>query len=178
MIVGVLFVFGLIAAGVAGYKTNTFCATPMQIGIATLLFLSLVTVAFATPAGKAKKREGAVPSPWLTGVVALVLEVVVLVVSRRLGWGALTGMLAVNAAFLLLVYVLSWRTGWTQLHAFSLGAGGALAYGLHAFWQKTFDGSSVLGRVGNVIFLTIAVVLIAVGARRTAATVDARPKVL
>jgi hypothetical protein len=176
-IFGVLFVLGLIWAGVAGYKTNTFCATPTQIGIATLLFLSLVVVAFVTPAGRVRRREGRVPSPWLTGIVALVLEVVVLVVSTRLGWGVLTGMLAVNAAFLLLVYVLSCRTGWTLLHAFSLGAGGALAYGLHAFWQKTFGASPVLGRVGNVIFLAIAFVLVAVGARRTAALVDVRPKV-
>lgn len=168
-IVGVLFVFGLITFGAAGLKTNQFCATPTQIGLAALLFLSLVVVALVTPEGMPKRREGNVPSPWLTGVVALVLEVVVLVVSRRLGWGALTGMLAVNAVFLLLVYVLSRRTHWTLLHTFSLGAGGALAYGLHAFRQKTFDAGLVLGRVGNVIFLAIALVLIAVGARRTAA---------
>jgi hypothetical protein len=81
-------------------------------------------------------------------------------------------MLAVDVVFLLLVYVLSSRRSWTLLHTFSLGAGGAVAYGVHAFWQTPFGGSLALGRVGNVIFLAIALVLIAVGARRTAALAE------
>jgi hypothetical protein len=63
--------------------------------------------------------------------------------------------------------VFSRCTGWTQLHTLSLGAGGAVAYGLHAFRQTAFGGGVVLSRVGNVIFLAIAVVLIAVGAKRS-----------
>jgi hypothetical protein len=47
-----------------------------------------------------------------------------------------------------------------------------VAYGVHAFWQTPFGGSLALGRVGNVIFLAIALVLIAVGARRTAALAE------
>jgi hypothetical protein len=76
-------------------------------------------------------------------------------------------MLTVDAAFLLMVYVLSGRRSWTLLHTLSLGAGGAVAYGLHAFRQTPFGGGIVLARVGNVIFLLIALVLIAVGTKRS-----------
>ena len=43
-----------------------------------------------------------------------------------------------------------------------------MAYGLHAFQGRPFGGGIVLARVGNVIFLAIALVLIAAGAKRTA----------
>jgi hypothetical protein len=46
-----------------------------------------------------------------------------------------------------------------------------VAYGLHAFRQTPFGGGPVLARVGNVIFLLIALALIAIGAKRTAAVV-------
>ena len=58
----------------------------------------------------------------------------------RWGWGAVAAMLAVDAVFLLMVFALSSRRGWTLLHTLSLGAGGAVAYGLHAFRQTPFGG--------------------------------------
>jgi hypothetical protein len=116
-----------------------------------------------------RKREGKVPSPWLTGAAALALGLLLELVPMRWGWGAVAAMLAVDAVFLLLVYVLSSRRNWTLLHTFSLGAGGAVAYGLDAFRQTPFRAGPVLARVGNVIFLGIALVLITLGAKRTGA---------
>ena len=167
MIFGVLFVLGLIAAAISGYKTNTFCGTSKEIAAFTLLFLSLVIAAFVIPGGKTK-REGEVPSPWLTGIVALVLAMLLLQVSIQWAWGAVGSMVAIDAAILLMTYRLSRRTGWTLLHTFNLGAGGAIAYGLHAFLQKPFQGGAVQARVGNAIFLAIACMLVVTGAKRTA----------
>jgi hypothetical protein len=165
-VVDVLFLLGLIANTLFGYKQNHFWASRMQLGVAALLCVLLIVVALATPAGMAK-REGKVPSPWITGVAALVLGLLFEFVPMRWGWGAVGTMLALDAVFLLMVYALSRRTSWTLLHTLSLGAGGAVAYGLHAFFQKAFGGGVVLARVGNVIFLAIALVLIALAWRRT-----------
>ncbi len=167
-IFGGLFVLGLIVNMLIGYKQNQFWASPVQLGVTAVLCLLLVVVAFVTPAGMAK-REGAVPSPWVTGVATLVLAALLQLVPMRWGWGAVAAMLAVDACFLLMVFVLSSRRSWTLLHTFSLGAGGAVAYGLHAFRQMPFGGGPVLARVGNAIFLAIALVLIVVGAKRTGA---------
>jgi hypothetical protein len=167
-VVDLLFLFGLVANTLIGYKQNHFWASRMQLGVAALLCVLLIVVAFAAPAGMTK-REGAVPSPWLTGAATLALGLLFEFVPMRWGWGAVGAMLAVDAVFLLMAFVLSRRTGWTLLHTFSLGAGGAIAYGLHAFRQQAFGGGIVLSRVGNVIFLAIALVLIVVGARRTSA---------
>ena len=65
-------------------------------------------------------------------------------------------MLAVDAAFLLMVYVLSRRTGWTLLHTFSLAAGGRWPTVCMLFSKSHLTAASYLARVGNVIFLAIA----------------------
>jgi len=79
-------------------------------------------------------------------------------------------MLAIDIVFLAPVFVLSRRAAWTPLHILSLAAGGALAYGTHAFLQPPVAGGSnlVVARIGNVIFLAAAVAVIVAGARRTA----------
>lgn len=165
---GLVFLFGSVANTLIGFKQNHFWASPVQLGVAALLCVLLIVLAFATPAGMVK-CEGIVPSPWLTSVATLALAVLLQLVPMRWGWGAVAAMLAVDVVFLLMVFLLSRRTGWTPMHTLSLGAGGAVAYGLHAFRQTPFGGGVVLARVGNVIFLAIAVALIVVGAKRTAA---------
>jgi hypothetical protein len=165
-VVDVIFLLGLVGNTLIGYKQNHFWASRLQLGGAALLCVLLIVLAFVTPVGMAK-REGTVPSPWLTGVAALALGLLFELVPMSWGWGAVGAMLTVDAAFLLMVYVLSGRRSWTLLHTLSLGAGGAVAYGLHAFRQTPFGGGIVLARVGNVIFLLIALVLIAVGTKRS-----------
>jgi len=175
-VVDVIFLLGLVANTIFGYRQNQFWASRAQLGVAAIVCVLLVVIALATPAGMGK-REGTVPSPWLTGIAALVLGSLLRLVPMQWGWGAVAAMLAVDAVFLLMVYALSRRKTWTLLHTLSLGAGGAVAYGLHAFLGRPFGGGLVLARIGNVIFLLIALALIAIGARRTAAMVEAGSRV-
>jgi RsiW-degrading membrane proteinase PrsW (M82 family) len=54
------------------------------------------------------------------------------------------------------------------LHTLSLAAGGALAYGIHAFWETPVaGGNGALARVGNAVFLAAATALICAGVIRT-----------
>jgi hypothetical protein len=170
-VVDLLFLLGLVANTLIGFKQNHFWASRMQLGVSALSCVLLIVLAFLAPAGM-RKRESKVPSPYLTGVGTLVLAALFELIPMRWGWGAVAAMLAVDAVFLLTVFALSRHTGWTLLHTLSVGAGGAVAYGLHAFRQTPFGGGPVLARVGNVIFLAIALVLIAIGAKRTAAVAE------
>lgn len=171
----VLFVVGVIANTLIGFAQNHFVTSPLQLGVITILVLLLINVAVAIPAGMAQ-REGNVPSPWVTGITALVFGSLLLLVPMQCGWGAGAAMLVLDAIFLLLVFALSRRTNWTLLHTFSLGAAGAVVYDLHAFRQTPFGGGPVLARVGNGIFLAIALLLIVVGAKRTAALERESPR--
>lgn len=176
-VVDIIFLLGLVANAAVGYKQNHFWASRAQLGVTALLIVLLVVIALATPAGMAK-RYGAVPASWLIRVAVLVLGLLFEFVPPRWGWGAVAAMLVIDAVFLLMVYVLSSRRSWTLLHTLSLGAGGAVAYGIHAFLQKPFGGGVVLARVGNAIFFAIALVLISLGLERTRAVVDERSPVV
>jgi len=66
-----------------------------------------------------------------------------------------------------IVMIWSRRGAMTLAHQLALGAGAALAYGWHAFWQHpAVGGAGPSVRVGNAIFLAAATGLIWFAARR------------
>jgi heme O synthase-like polyprenyltransferase len=131
-----------------------------------VLGVVLTLCAFLIPVRRPRVGVGTVPRPWITGAVAFVLGMAVLYMPGRWGWGAVGGLVAVDAVFLGLVAFLSRRTRWSALHTFSLAAAGALDYGVHAFTQKPLLGGVPGMRVSNAVCLAGAVWMIWLGARR------------
>jgi hypothetical protein len=109
---------------------------------------------------------GMAPNPWITGAVALVLGMGVMYTPAKWGWAAVGALLAVDAVFLVLVTLYSRRAGWSALNVLSLAAGGALAYGIHAFSGRPLIGGVLGMRISNTVFLAAAIWLIGLGARR------------
>jgi hypothetical protein len=88
--------------------------------------------------------------------------------NANLGWAAVAWILAVDLAFLLSLWRFSRRSGWTPLHTFSIAAGGALVYGVHAFLQgPVVPSPRQVVLLSHVLFLVLAVVLIIAAVRRT-----------
>jgi hypothetical protein len=177
-IVAVLFLAGFAAGTAITLKGDRFVSSPMQFVCAGVACLAFMVAAFLLPRRRPRIAAGATPSPWIAGAVALLLGLGVLFTPVVWNWGAVAAILGIDLAFLLFVRVLSKRIAWTALHTFSLGAGGALAYGLHAFIGRPVFGAGFAARVGNAIFLAAALAVIATGARRTArslATTAAQP---
>jgi hypothetical protein len=169
---GGIFMVGAVANGLIGFKQNHFWASPLQLAIVAILVVLLVALAFVTPAGWNRRRTGRVPAAWGMAMVAFVAGALVQLIPPRSGWAAVAAMLAVDVVFLVIVATLSRNPGWTALHTLSLAAGGAIEYGVHAFIARPFGASTrTAGWLGNGIFLAIAVVLIAIGVRRTQALV-------
>ena len=103
----------------------------------------------------------------MSAVVARrMMKLGVLYMPPKWGWAAVGAMLAIDVIFLALVTFLSRQTGWGRLHVLSLAAGGALAYGIHAFTAKPLIGGVLGMRISNAVFLATAVWLIWLGARR------------
>jgi hypothetical protein len=166
--VALIFVAGAAGGTAYSYHQSHFMASRAQFVSVGLLVTALVAAAFFFPAARSQKTTGTVPSAWLTGPAAFILGMAVLLTPPGWKWGAFAAMLAVDFLFLSLVWVLSRRSAWTALHTLSLGAGGALAYGAHAFFGETVvTCPRWLVRCGNAFFLALALAIITAGVLRT-----------
>jgi len=180
-VVALVFVLGSAASFVIGFRQNRFVASHAQLLSAAVLSVSLMVSAFLIPARRSRMAGGRVPSPWITGVIAFVLGMGVLNAPAvafalgmgvlnapsKWGWAAVGAMLTFDAVFLVLVTLFSRQTGWSALHTLSLAAGGALVYGIHAFFTlRPLVGGLLWMRISNTVFLAAAVWLIWSCARR------------
>ena len=176
-VVFLLFLLGCVIGTGINFKQDHWVAPVSQLLSATLVIVLLIVLAFRLRPAEPHSDPGFVPSPWFTGALAFVLGFLVLIVPPALNWGAVAAMFAIDLAFLASVTVLSRRAGWNKLHILSLAAGGAIAYGAHAFLQLPVVGGSnlVAARIGNAIFLAPAVAVILIGARRTSRSLAMAP---
>jgi hypothetical protein len=165
-VVAVVFVLGSAANFAIGLRQNHFIASHTQLLSAAVLSVLLMVSAFLIPALGPRRPYGTAPSPWATAALAFGLGTGVMYTPPNRGWAAVAALLAIDAAFVVLVTFFSRQTGWSAPHALSLAAGGALAYGIHAFTPKPLLGGLVWMRISNVVFLSVAVWLIWLAARR------------
>ena len=164
-VVEAIFVLGAVANFTIGFKQNHFVASHAQLISVCILCVAVGVGAFLIPARR-RRVAGAVPEAWITGVATLVLGLGSMSVPPTWGWGAVEVMLAIDVVFLGTVWMASRRAAWSALHTLSLAAGGAITYGVHAFLQKPLIGGVLWGRIGNGVFLAVAIGLIALGVKR------------
>lgn len=181
-VVFLLFLLGCAAGTGITLKGDRFVAPASDFLGAALVVLVLILLAFRLRPADSLRTSGAapgtVPSPWLTGACTLLLGLGVLMDPPALNWGAVAVMLGIDLVFLLALSVLSRRAAWTPLHTLSLAAGGAIAYGAHAFLQPPVAGGNhlLVARIGNAVFLAAALALIAAGVLRTARSFRSTPQ--
>lgn len=173
-----LFLIGCVIGTLITFRMDPFVAPRSQFLAASLAILLLIVIAFRLRPAQAQNGPGPVPPAWLMGVLAFVLGIGVLLDPPSLNWGAVAIMLAIDVAFLGSIGILSRRAAWTPLHILSLAAGGAIAYGTHAFLQPPVVGGSplLLARIGNGVFLAAAIIVILLGATRTARSIQGTPE--
>jgi hypothetical protein len=168
-VVFLLFLLGCVTGTLITLKQDRWVAPVWQFLSTSLVILLLVVLAFRLRPVEPHHDSGHVPPPGFTGAIAFLLGFCVLIIPPALDWGAVAAMLSIDTAFLAAVSVLSRRAAWNPLHILSLAAGGAVAYGTHAFLaHPVVGGGGLIARIGNVIFLAAAIALIVAGARRTA----------
>jgi len=169
-VVALIYAIGVVANTAYGYHHSHFRASNAQFLVTALLTILIVITAFLLPSRAASATAGRVPSPWLTGAAALLLGLVVFLAFPIWGWGSVTVMLTADLVFLIFLWMLARRSGWTPLHTLSLAAGGAIFYGLHAFTGKVLvPCPHWIMRTGNAIFLVLAIAVIVLAVRRTRA---------
>lgn len=184
-VVAVLFAVGIYANTYYSLHHDPFRASLRQLLVSALLVVVFAVAAFLIAAsvpnsvsapGLGSAASLPVPPAWLTGIAAFLLGAAVFLAPIFWNWGAVVWMLTVDLAFLLLLWGFSSRDGWTPLHTFAIGAGGALVYGVHAFISKpVVPCPRWVVLPSHVLFVALALAVIALGARRirTAQTANA-----
>jgi len=171
-----LFLLGVAAGVVMGLRMNRFRASPTQFSITAVACVLLIGAAFAIPRPAAPRGSLPVPPPWAIGAAAFVLGAFVFFAPPMLNWGAVIIMAIADLLFLVFLWGLSRRHDWTPLHTLSIGAGGALFYGVHAFFGHPVIPSPLwIVRAGNAVFLALTIAAIVLAARRTRRAMLAAP---
>lgn len=168
-IAALLFVLGAVAGTAYTIHHEHFMASHAQFAVTALLVVLFICAAFLIPFPQIQNEAGVVPSPWLTGIATFFLGMLIMKMPPVLNWAAVLAMLVIDGVFLVSAGALSRRSQWTPLHTLSLGAGGAIAYGVNAFFQPPVIGkvSHAVALTGHIVFLAAAIALIAWAAIRT-----------
>jgi hypothetical protein len=166
-ITALLFALGIAGTTIVSYRHDHFVSLPGQFIGAAAACITLVIVAFRLPRPSNAKKAGWTPSPWLAGIIALVIFSAIQNMPAHWGWWAAAGILVLELGFATAILQWSQRSDWDMRPKLALAAGAALAYGWHSFVENPVM-ASVSTRMGNVIFVTGAIGLIVFAARRVA----------
>ena len=178
----VFLLFGIGFAGNAAYsvKHDHFVASGGQFATTAVFIVLLVCMAFLIRFQTEPSSSGSTMSAGFTGGATFVLGMGVLKTPPGWGWGAVATIAMIDAVFLAVVGVLSRRQAWTALHTLSVGGGGAIAYGVNAFFQPPVVGgkNAAVVLASHIIMLCAALAVVAIGARRTVAWVRSEAEAL
>ncbi|RJQ66850.1 DUF998 domain-containing protein [Pseudonocardiaceae bacterium YIM PH 21723] len=171
-VTGVLFAFGVVIASVGKRMESHFEATPGQYAGAVVLIVALVALAF-TVRYRPRPLDRRAPSPWLVGVLTLVLTSLLLALvmfwpARLSQWVSVAAWCVVTAVLLALVARWSRCSGWGAAHRLGLAAGALLTYLWIAFPHRpggvvetAFDPIDLVGNTVSAIFGVVLIVLAA-----------------
>jgi hypothetical protein len=163
-----LFAFGVYWGTRYQFRHDPFRATPAQFLVFALLVVVFSAAAFLIPPPAPRRNPSPTPSAWVMGGAAFLLGGAVFLSPILWDWGAVVLILGVDLVFLVGLGLFSQCEGWTAMHTFSVGAGGALLYGAHAFMQgPVVPCPKSIALASHVLFMVLALVVVALGAQRT-----------
>ena len=192
-VTAVLFAIGIVYSTTYTFHHDPFRASAAQFIVSAVLVVVFAIAAFLIPPALRDQsdstRESAalpasatltdstsprepLPAPpaFITGVAAFLLGAAVFLspILWKWNWAAVVFMLAIDLAFLIGLWLFSHRSAWTPLHTLSVGAGGALLYGVHAFLQPpVVPCPKSIALASHVLFLILAIAVVAIAVHRT-----------
>lgn len=153
-------------------KGDPFVGSIPQLTTSAALLAALVVLAFKLPRSASTRMDGPAPAPWRVGAFALIASSLFLLVPGRWQWWAVCAYLALYVAVISAVRRWSSLEGWDGRHRLGLAGGAALSYAGHAFPQPPVLGGDLrLDLIGNAVFASALVWLLAVAARRVSRSV-------
>ncbi len=176
-VAAVLFAIGVVYNTWYTFHHDPFRATHTQFIVSALFVVVFAIAAFLIPPASRKQADSTrepLPAPpaFITGVAAFLFGAAIMLspILWKWNWAAPIFMLAIDLVFLVGLGLFSHRSAWTPLHTFSIGAGGALLYGAHAFMQgPVVPCTKSIALASHVLFMVLALAVVAAAALRTRA---------
>jgi len=174
-VTAVIYVSGAGLVFLGNYAEEHFLASPAQLAGAGAAISALVVIAFGIRSRRLPCAQGNAPSPWLVGTAALTLTSAywgpaVLVTAGWYEWIGVGVWFTVVALGVMLVSRWSRQQGWNQRHRLALAAGATVTYAWAAFPVPPEGGGSLaIDLVSNAVFGVVAITVLALAARVTAA---------
>ncbi len=154
------------------FRHDPFRATHAQFLVSALVVVAFIAAAFLIPASAPSRNPSLAPSPWIAAGATFLLGAAVLLPPLQSDWLAVAWTLAADLIFLIGLRLFSQRSSWTPLHTLSIGAAGALVYGVHAFLQPpVVPCPKWVVLPSHILFLALALAVIAIAIRRTRAAI-------
>jgi len=186
-VAAVLFAIGIVYSTTYTFRHDPFRASIPQFIVSAVLVVVFVAAAFlipptsrdqshsllsSTPLSQSTSLREPLPAPpaFITGVAAFLLGAAIMLspILWKWNWAAPAFMLAIDMVVLVGLFLFSYRSAWTPLHTLSVGAGGALVYGVHAFMQPPIvPCPKSIALASHVLFLVLAVAIIVIAVLRT-----------
>lgn len=175
----ILFAFGCVFNTWYQLRHDPFRASTAQFLVAALFVVVFAAAAFLIPKPGPSRNPSPVPPAFLAGVAAFLFGAAIFLspILWKWNWAAVVFMLAVDLVFLVGLGLFSRCSAWTPLHTLSIGAGGALLYGVHAFMQPpVVPCPKSIALASHILFLALALVTIAIAVRRTRRSLPSGPQ--
>jgi hypothetical protein len=189
-VAAVLFAIGIVYSTVYTFHHDPFRASTAQFIVSALLVVVFAAAAFlvspslrdkpatlpasdSLSASTATREPLPAPPAFIVGVAAFLLGAAIMLspILWKWNWAAVVFMLAIDLVFLVGLWLFSHRSAWTPLHTLSVGAGGALVYGVHAFMGKPIvPCPKSIALASHVLFLVLALMVVAIAVLRTRST--------
>ncbi|HVT72815.1 MAG TPA: hypothetical protein VHD61_06740 [Lacunisphaera sp.] len=163
--------FLLLAGGVFMHaitrKQDPFAASNLQL-VSTWVAIGLVVFLALRSRSSAARSPGTVPTPWVTGLVALLWGLAFMNANKVVqGWPLAGVQIALDVVAVALLLACGRRAAWTPSHVIAAAGGAMLAYAINGFPQEPVAGSKgMIDLIGNTLFAAIAVALLMLAVRK------------
>ena len=166
-VTSMLYVAGCVLTVVFTQQMFPYVASPRQFATIAILVSIAVASAFLLARVRRQGAAGSVPSPWLVGLVCLVLSSAFYLLfgrGREHGWNARTtlgGMVVLQVIAAGLLARWSRRAGWTPVHVVAAATGAVLTYGWLSI-RLMARGSTAIGTPTTTVDVVGQVALVAI----------------
>jgi hypothetical protein len=174
IVIAAIFAAGCVWLGIETYRETGFWVSPGQLVVTVGLAAACAGLAL-TYGGRRTRTDGAVPAPWLLGIVSFAASSLYMLTELLPGWTRVAACLVIAVAVSLAVYRWSGRREWSGVHTLALAGGALLTYAWLGMTMEPETGPRlIVDYVGSLLIIGLVGGCLVRGIRRSDGEARAR----